>query len=173
MSTCPHAKSMRDPLGGEKYTPRNTRPVAPSCPHAIPLRAFLGCRSPPASPGRRVTFQVRSSSLRAVAAPRRSRPRHPPTVPAGLSSALPLRTVRTVLGPGCWRRRSCCVGAGDSAGALRAGAEATWVLPPRWSAGAAARRRRAGGRRELGGEEGRRRAGVSPAWRGRARSPLP
>lgn len=126
-----------------------------------------GCPSPPASPGRRVTFQVRSSSPPGGRSVSASSPTPPLCGPgrAQLSSA-PAHSVRC---PGFWSRRSRCVGAGDAAGALRAGAAATWVLPPSLLCGGRrekeARRREEGARRRGGTEEGGGQPGV--AWESR------
>lgn len=174
-STCPHASSMRDRLGvGEVHTAQRT-PTAPACPHSRPwsraprVPESPSLTRPPGNfPGAQLVPSARPQRLGVLrhAAPLRPRPGSAQLCPAATCAPCGVRVAGG-------RRRSRCVGAGDAAGALQAGAAATWVLPPGFSAGAAARRRRAGGRRELGGEEGRRRAGVNPAWRGRDRRPLP
>lgn len=166
--TCPHANSMRDRLSlreahSAQCTPGSTL-VSPCRPSPRP---GPGCPSPPASPGRRVTFQVRSLATprgRSVSASSAT----PPSCGSSrtqLGSPPPHRAHRAgsrlLLPPPLALRGSQGLGgraAGRSCGDV--GAAASLVCGGRCEK--EARRREEGARRRGGTEEGGGQPGV--AW---------
>lgn len=179
-STRPHASSRRDRLVWEKCTPRNARPAPPSSPHSGPWwRAPRpGVPEPPqASPGRRVTFQVHSSSLlrgRSVSASSATPPLCGPGR-AQLASAPPRRAHRAgsgLLAPplalrGSRGRGGCAAGGraswscGDDVGCCRLAA----LRGPRREGGAAEGGGSSAERRDGGGRGSARRGVGEPGAR--------
>lgn len=164
---------MRGPAGCGRGAHRATHTLGhPRVPTLVPRLEPPGCPSTPVSPGRRVTFQVRSSSPprgRSVSAFSAT---PPSAAPAGLSSAPPRREHRAGSGlpaPPLALRGSRGRGwraAGGSCGDV--GAAASLLCGGRGEK--EARRREEGARRRGGTEEGGGQPGV--AWESREPSSL-